>query len=48
MGDLLKERGDPFVGFLGGFGQVPGVSFGLIGEPGGELRVGSAALLAGR
>jgi hypothetical protein len=46
--DLLKERGDPFVGFLGGLGQVPGVSFGLAGQADDELRVGLPPLLAGR
>ena len=48
VGDFLKERGDPLVGFFGGLRQVPGVPFGLAGESGGELGVGVAALLAGR
>ena len=48
MGDLLQEFGDSLVGFLGGFRQVPGVPFRLIGEPGGQLGVGAAALRAGR
>ena len=48
MGDLLKKRGDPFVGFLGGLGQVPGVPLGLAGQAGSELRVSAAALLTGR
>jgi hypothetical protein len=33
---------------LGGLGQVPGVPFGLAGQPGGEFGVSAAALLAGR
>jgi hypothetical protein len=48
VGDLLKERGDLFVGFLGGFCQVPGVPLGLVGEPRGEFGVRAAALLQGR
>ena len=48
VGDPVQECGDSLVGFLGGFGQVPGVPLRLIGEPGGELGVGPAALLAGR
>jgi hypothetical protein len=48
VGDLLKKRGDPLAGLLGRLGQVPGIPFGLAGQPGRELRMRVAALLAGR
>jgi hypothetical protein len=47
VGDLLQERRDALVRVVGGFRQVPGVPFGPVGEPGGQLGVGLAALRAG-
>ncbi|MFF3672004.1 hypothetical protein [Microtetraspora malaysiensis] len=40
--ELLQQGGDLLVGLLGGFGQVPGVPFGAVGEAGGEFGVGAA------
>ena len=48
VGEFLKERGNPRVGFLGRLCEMPGVPFGLVGESGGELGMGVAALGACR